>query len=531
MDSKKNNLNLTIIFISTILIGYFFSQVHAFEQRAVDAGLVLANLVNYPDQISPMKEYFFKSWTSLHQLCKFLFNLDWSISSVSKFLIFLTAVLYFLGIFLTIHSATKSIFLSIFVAFIILIFQKNLGDTDYPSLVFSEHTYGMMSLAMVTFIFGLFLSGNLFFAGFFSSILISVHPLIGIWVAGIVLISLIADKYYFQSIENKKKIIKGFSLGLIFTATSLIYFFILSADLHSGFDSESYSNYMKYWEGHRNENEIHFEYLSKTLLLLIFVTTSLFIFRKNFSKNFIFGLLCILVSIILSTIIYFIYKFLNPNIPNLLIRLMPARFTILHSIIGWPIILSTLYVIIKKFEYQFIKINNFSYILILFLVIYYSVSHYKVFIKLQNLFVKNTFEEVLLTEDKKFWDEIKKENFNGYIVTTFSSSTISMRKTLKPIILDVSSLDFVPYFPNTAKSMSLIIEQIYGISFQNPPDNMKNKPYLSDESIKNNFENYSEKKWKEISNKFNFHGIILPINWKISLKPAAKGSIFAFYKI
>ena len=97
MDSKKNNLNLTIIFISTILIGYFFSQVHAFEQRAVDAGLVLANLVNYPDQISPMKEYFFKSWTSLHQLCKFLFNLDWSISSVSKFLIFLTAVLYFLG--------------------------------------------------------------------------------------------------------------------------------------------------------------------------------------------------------------------------------------------------------------------------------------------------------------------------------------------------------------------------------------------------------------------------------------------------
>ena len=150
---------------------------------------------------------------------------------------------------------------------------------------------------------------------------------------------------------------------------------------------------------------------------------------------------------------------------------------------------------------------------------------------MQNLFVKNTFEEVLLTEDKKFWDEIKKENFNGYIVTTFSSSTISMRKTLKPIILDVSSLDFVPYFPNTAKSMSLIIEQIYGIPFQNPPDNMKNKPYLSDESIKNNFENYSEKKWKEISNKFNFHGIILPINWKISLKPAAKGSIFAFYKI
>ena len=160
---KKNNLNLTIIFISTFFVGYFFSQVHLFEQRAVDAGLVLANIVNYPDDISPMREYFVKSWTSLHQISKIFLNFNWSFASVSKLIIFVTAILYFIGIFLTINSTTNSIFISILTAVMMLVFQKNLGDIDYPSLVFSEHTYGMISLAMITCIFGLLFSGNLFF--------------------------------------------------------------------------------------------------------------------------------------------------------------------------------------------------------------------------------------------------------------------------------------------------------------------------------------------------------------------------------
>ena len=48
-----NNLtNFLIIFVSALFVGYFFMQVYPFEQRAVDAGMVLAKLVDYPDQIS-----------------------------------------------------------------------------------------------------------------------------------------------------------------------------------------------------------------------------------------------------------------------------------------------------------------------------------------------------------------------------------------------------------------------------------------------------------------------------------------------
>ena len=528
---KKNNLNLAIIFISTFFVGYFFSQVHLFEQRAVDAGLVLANIVNYPDDISPMREYFIKSWTSLHQISKIFLNLNWTFASVSKLIIFVTAILYFIGIFLTINSTTKSIFISVFAAVLMLVFQKNLGDVDYPSLVFSEHTYGMISLAMITCIFGLLFSGNLFFAGLFSSLLISIHPLIGIWISGIIIISLIVNKYYQKIIIDKKKLTTGYIVGIVFTSISLVYYFILTPEFNSYFDLESYNNYMKYWEGHRNEKEIHLEYLSKTLVLFIFGFLSLVVFSKNFTNNFKFGILCVLISIILSTTFYFIYKSLQPNIPDFFIRFMPARFAILHSVIGWPIILSILFVITKKFEGRRFIPNNFSSILIIFIILSYSISHYKVFLKLRNSFINDPSKQIILSKEKKFWKTAKKMKFDGYILTSFSSSTISMRKTLKPIILDVSSLDFVPYFPNTAKNMSLIIEQIYGIPFNNPPENIKNKPFLTDENIKNNFENHSEEKWKILSEKFNFHGIIIPAGWKIKLKPTIKGETFALYII
>ena len=130
------------------------------------------------------------------------------------------------------------------------------------------------------------------------------------------------------------------------------------------------------------------------------------------------------------------------------------------------------------------------------------------------------------------WENtIKNDNLAGYILTSFSTSTISMRKTFKPILLDVSSFDFIPYFPNTAKNVSLIIEKIYGIPFEQPPKNIRNRPFLADENIKPNFENYSKEKWKELSKSFNFKATIIPADWVINLPLKIKSKKFAFYII
>jgi len=515
--------NFIIIFTLSIIFGYFFSTIYDFEQRAVDSALVYSKIVTYPDEISPMKEYFLKSWTLLHQISNFLLFFNWSFSSVSKLLIFLITVIYFVGITLAVKSATKSIYLSVLVSLMILVFQKNFGDTDYPTLFFSEHSYGMFSLAIVTCIFGCLLSGNLFFAGLITSILIGVHPIIGIWMLGIILFSLLINKLSSKFTLNKKKILIGLLSGIIITAISLVYHFVSMEEFSSSFDPGSYNNYMQYWEGHRNESGYHFEYFVKTLILFIFGILCLKVFYNKFDENFKFGIICVLSSIILSTFFYFLFKFFHPYIPDLVLRTMPTRFATLHSVIGWPLLLGILFVLAKEFS------KKSGHILIIFIIVVYSISHHKVFFKLHNLFIKNTSNQIESIEETNFWNDIKEIKSNGYILTTYSTSVVSMRKSLKPILLDVTSFDFVPYYPNTAKNLSRIIENVYGIPFDSPPSNIANQPFLLDEDIKSNFENYSEEKWKELSQDYNFFGIIVPLNWHINLLPSRKSKKFAFY--
>ena len=55
---NKNLKNFLIVFTLSIILGYFFSTIYDFGQRAVDAALVHSELVFYPNEISPMKEYF-----------------------------------------------------------------------------------------------------------------------------------------------------------------------------------------------------------------------------------------------------------------------------------------------------------------------------------------------------------------------------------------------------------------------------------------------------------------------------------------
>ena len=75
---NKNLKNFLIVIILSVILGYFFSTTYDFGQRAVDSALVHSGLVSYPNEISPMKEYFLKSWTLLHQISNFFLIFNWS---------------------------------------------------------------------------------------------------------------------------------------------------------------------------------------------------------------------------------------------------------------------------------------------------------------------------------------------------------------------------------------------------------------------------------------------------------------------
>ena len=190
------------IYLLIIITCIFFSISYSFEQIAVDAGLVISGIIKYPENNSIMKIYYFNSWTFLHQFAALLLKLDLSIINVSRIILFFSSLFFFIGIYLISKSITSSSILSFFITLAVLFFRKSFGDVDYPTLIFSVHSNGMMSLAISTLVFGLISNRNLFLAGFFSILLLSIHLVVGAWIIFILSLTFFLTKIIRINLNN-----------------------------------------------------------------------------------------------------------------------------------------------------------------------------------------------------------------------------------------------------------------------------------------------------------------------------------------
>jgi hypothetical protein len=117
-----------------------------------------------------------------------------------------------------------------------------------------------------------------------------------------------------------------------------------------------------------------------------------------------------------------------------------------------------------------------------------------------------------------FWDSVNSYSNNKFVVTTYSTTRSTLLLAKVPYILDVTSMDFIPYFPHAVTKLKLVIEDVYGIDFESPPK--KHNPSISDYLIKDIFESRTSDEWRLLSKKYNFDILIVPkdFNLKISNK-------------
>ena len=98
-----------------------------------------------------------------------------------------------------------------------------------------------------------------------------------------------------------------------------------------------------------NLKNMYLSYVLKSCILLILI----FLYLKDHSSNIINNnnifLKTLSLSIIFSGIIYFAYKNFPQIFPEIAIRTIPQRFFLIHSIVGYPIIVSIYYFFLKKF--------------------------------------------------------------------------------------------------------------------------------------------------------------------------------------
>ncbi len=484
----------------------------------MDSGLALSNIIKYPEPLSPMKYYYFNSWTIINQFSELLLMMGFSVEASSKFILFISSLFFSLSALLIVNRVTSKKYLGLFIAVLMLVFQKNLGDTDYPSLIVSSHTYGMMSLAVTSFTFALLINNYFKLSGFFSTLLICIHPIIGIWILSIVIISLII----FKEKKIRNDFLEGSIYGFAITIISFIFFFNKNIGTIN-FEIRNLISYMKNWDGHRNTlGFIHFEYLLKTAFLFVVVNT--YYFYKDNNKKSDFFKIFFNTSIILSTLIYFLFKLIPAVFPDIFVRLMPSRFIILHSFVAWPLILSAFYFFFKKIK----KTEKIATTLITIILILYSAQHYRNFVKLLDGYIINVVTKEK-NSDAQFFKDLKNLNTSGYFITSSQTTNLAHVISNKPVLLDIKSFDFIPYHPYLIDNVFQILQDVYGIDINSPP--IKNNPKLPDSFIKKNFENKLKTEWVLLSNKYNATYVVVPSDWKIKLDLLKKNTSFAVYKI
>ena len=511
MKIIKNVNNITIYFF-LILFSIFISYTHYFDHLAIVNSLILSGDEIYKDKTNLFFLINSNSPSFLFLIINFFIKLGFTTHFMNILLTFIPTLLNLSGIYLISKFITSSIFLSILISVTAVVLVKNFGDIDYPTLMFSWHTVGLFAYSLSTFILGLLTLRNLLFATLTCLLLLSIHLVVGLWMFGIIVLS----SYFFIKKKNLKII--GITIFvLLIVAFFYFYWFTNYASvIPFEFNEKDYNDYFYYVEAHRTNygdlGNLYFNYVFKSLILLTLILFYLKFSISNIENNNNFFLKTSSVSIIFSGIIFFTYKIFPQIFPEIVIKVIPQRFFLIHSVIGYPIIISILYKFLEKF-FIYKKFNkNFPFQLIAVIIILHLLIQFDtVKIRLDKIKIVN--EDI--NKEHFFWKKVKDLKLNGYALTSNNLCNKTIINANFPILFCFHPLDYIAYFPKLASPTKIMINKILGISFVDLE--YKNMSGISEVEIKIIYESKSLTEWGILKKDLNLSAVIVPNDWNLNL--------------
>ncbi|MBI5210940.1 MAG: hypothetical protein HY927_13305 [Elusimicrobia bacterium] len=122
---------------------------------------------------------------------------------------------------------------------------------------------------------------------------------------------------------------------------------------------------------------------------------------------------------------------------------------------------------------------------------------------------------------------------NGSLLTGSNLSGIQMR-TRRPVLLDGGGFDWLPYNPGLlGPSIDRILREIYGVSFFEPPDDIRQRRpggLLSDTG-RQLWSSRSPREWARIRRDFGVTDVITFADWELRIPLLARDSRHALYSI
>ena len=503
--------------------------------RTVDLGLVQSGLVRYPTD-SVMRIYYEASNLPAQIVTRAL-ELGIEAKYLDTLLIWISMSLSVAAIALPIYAFTKFLKLSMSISLIInnapiaasvlgfpgmvLWFFPWTGSSTYPDFRFyTSHTPGFLGLLIFLVVIGLLLNNVLRFSGVLAGLNIAVHPFYGFisvlfWV--MVFIGLAKD---FKRSEVMNKIIFLF-VGCFLSGFSLFYSrksqFVDSHLLHNDMDS-----YLRNWDSHRSD-DLNFNWKAFFLFFITFwflrrIASS----NPPIESNLLFVVKSIQVLNVVALIAYLYHVLgaqkLHQNI------LMQAQIGRLQLAIGYlltPLIFGVLICSIStnrqitfpRFWKQSrslrgIRTRELTLICAMMAIVtlLYNVN---------DISKKNTPD---LNSSSQAYDcDSDLLGKHPFVLSSQSTSIPIFRICRFPIILDATSFDFIPYFPQTLMGVKHIIEIGYGLDFDGPTNNI-NCGCIPEVLHRSIWEDRTEQEWTMIAQKLKFSAIAAPAEWAIDIQ-------------
>ena len=296
------------------------------------------------------------------------------------------------------------------------------------------------------------------------------------------------------------------------------------------FIEKDYKEFFFYIEAHRNNygnlNIFHFNYITQSLFLVILIMIFLKYDRNSPSIHNNLFLKTLLVSIIFSSLIYFTYK-IFPNIfPSYVVKIIPQRFFLTHSIIGYSLTILLIYklleLILRYFKYDYsLLLKIFSIIVTLHL----FQQHESVNSRFQNF--KNIQDN--LVKERIFWKKVNDLNLTGYVLSNNPTCNKVIIHTKLPILFCFYMLDNLSYFPNLITPSKKITHDILDISFKDVKN--RNLGGIIDPEIKRIYEEKSFENWKDLNDKLFLNTVIVPNDWTLDIENLLLDDLYKVYKI
>lgn len=531
MKNNRDNITLSLF---AILTAFFLTLVYFYIPKSVDAGLVLSGIIKYPEHPSLMKAYFVGSFSFLNFLSAFLLNITGSVIFTSKIIIFLNTLLLAYGFSFLIFGISQSKCLSILITIAVLFLDIKSGSGDYPTLYFSEHIYGSISFSFLVFFFGTFISKKFFLSGLALGLFFIIHPVTSLWLFLHIFFLAIIFKIK-NIIIYDKLFFKGFFLGIILFIFFLLLFEFIQINnnkyLWDTIDTDFIENYFKYFDSHRGKTDYYLKVNIFILILNFFLILFIYNFKNN--KFFIFLLTLIILLNLNGQIMFFISRFFFDEFPNFIKTIMPTRFLTFCSPILIPTFISFLYNFLinqEHFKKKFLLNKNYFISFFLFLLLIIFFSYPKRINSIINTIEgkKNYYNLSKVSSDDSFWVNLRGLSFKGHLIT-FGYESYVQYISLKPILLDTTALDMLPYFKKLSKFYNEIIKNVYGLEIKNIDSKYRNRAKIPAHIAFSHFKNLNESDWSNIKKKYDAAGIVLDNNIKLKIKPFLKGKFLNLY--